>query len=68
MDRNTFIEKANAKHNGKYNYYQVPNKELEMYDTVPIVCEKHGTFRETVYQHLKGQGCFECLKEELLKD
>lgn len=64
MTREEFIEKANEVYNFKYNYDNVPNEDLAPARNVPITCPKHGLFFQSVYNHLCGEGCFECYKEE----
>jgi hypothetical protein len=53
-----FIEKANTKHNGKYDYaktnYIVSRKK------VIITCKIHGDFEQIAASHLAGNGCNKC--------
>lgn len=64
MTKEEFIRKANKIYNQQYEYRCVPNHELENYSNVPIICDKHGLFFQSVYDHLDGKGCFECYKEK----
>ena len=57
-DANTFIEKANIIHNGKYNYNNI--SYVNAMTKVTIVCPKHGEFQMTPMAHLMGQGCPKC--------
>lgn len=53
-----FIEKANKKHNNKYDYSLV---EYENRNTpIWIICPIHGKFSQTPNSHLYGHGCPEC--------
>lgn len=53
-----FINKANIKHNNKFNYslsdYQCSLKK------VVIICPVHGEFSQLAKEHLKGVGCQKC--------
>jgi hypothetical protein len=65
-----FIEKANIKHNNKYDYSLVTRimkgkmkgtqKEDYITSKVIIVCRKHGKFTQSPNSHLKGHGCKDC--------
>jgi hypothetical protein len=54
----TFIKKANIKHNDTYDYsksnYMGRNKKLT------IICKIHGEFQQRAGHHLQGQGCKLC--------
>lgn len=65
MTRKEFIEKATEKYGNKYDYRSVPDIELQPYTSVPIYCEKHGLFYQTVYFHLQGIGCTDCIYEKI---
>ena len=55
---NEFINKANLKHNNKYNYskaFYVNNRTK-----VIIICPEHGEFLMTPNNHLTGKGCSKC--------
>ena len=54
----TFFEKANLKHNHKYDYSlaQPVNSKTK----VKIICPIHGEFIQTSNDHLQGYGCMEC--------
>lgn len=63
LTRESFIEKANAVHKGKYDYSKV---EYKNYSTkVCIVCPKHGEFWQTPNNHLFGAGCPTCPQSNL---
>lgn len=57
-----FIEKANAVHNGKYNYANT--KYNGCYSDVEIICPIHGSFSQIAYSHLQGHGCPKCSTEK----
>jgi len=61
-----FIEKANKKHDLRYNYSLVDYKNANT--KVKITCSTHGIFEQVPYEHLTGNGCPKCRlsKKELL--
>lgn len=54
----TFIIKANIKHNNFYDYSQAifVNSKTNL----NIICPKHGLFSQNPYTHLTGKGCSKC--------
>jgi len=56
---NTFIEKANEVHNGRYDYSLVGYKNNKT--NVKIICKTHGVFTKRPDTHLQGYGCPQCL-------
>lgn len=54
----TFIERANKKHNGKYDYSRVVYKN--MHTKVCIICPAHGEFWQEPNSHLRSTGCPLC--------
>ena len=58
LTESEFIEKANKKHNGKYDYSKV--KYTNSRTKVCIICPEHGEFWQTPSNHLSGQGCRKC--------
>ena len=58
LDKNTFIERATLKHNGKYDYSKVDYKNN--HTKVIIICPEHGEFCQNPSSHLKGVGCPIC--------
>lgn len=53
-----FEDLANTKHNNYYTYSkQIFTKRS---DTIEIECPVHGTFKQTVRNHLRGHGCIKC--------
>lgn len=64
LNKQTFIEKANKRHNNKYNYSLV---EYVNYTTkVKIICTKHGEFEQNPKNHLNKQGCYKCGREKTI--
>ena len=58
LTESEFIEKANKKHNGKYDYSKV--KYTNSRTKVCIICPEHGEFWQTPSNHLSGRGCRKC--------
>ena len=56
-----FIKKAKEIHGDKYDYSKVEYNGNR--NSVTIVCPKHGEFRQRVYNHMMGKGCFKCAHE-----
>ena len=53
-----FIEKANKKHNDKYDYNKV--EYIDSMTKVCIICPEHGEFWQTPSAHVRGRGCPVC--------
>ena len=53
-----YIEKAIEKHGNKYDYSKT--KFTNSVNDVTIICPKHGEFKMTASNHLKGYGCMKC--------
>lgn len=49
-------------HKGRFNYDNIvfPSKGLKGSDLIPIVCEHHGLFIQSVRSHAGGSGCNSC--------
>lgn len=60
---NTFVEKANKKHNNKYQYPEFVYKNNLEYIT--IICPEHGEFLQAIRNHLEGCGCPKCHQSTL---
>lgn len=58
LTREEFIERATAKHNGKYDYSGLVYVNADT--KVEIKCPEHGTFYQIAHHHLKGRGCPLC--------
>ena len=56
-----FETRARVKHGGRYGYSEKDFFGARQRTT--ITCEKHGEFRQKAAQHLKGQGCKFCARE-----
>lgn len=61
--RNNFIQKAQEKHNHKYDYSKVDYVDGDT--KVCIICPTHGEFWQTPKNHMKANGCYECAKETI---
>ena len=61
MNKNEFIDKAKQIHGDKYDYSKVKYKNTGK--KVIIHCPIHGDFEKTPMNHLLGQGCPSCSKE-----
>lgn len=62
-DVEQFKIEANKVHNDKYNYSKVSYRNTDK--NIIIICPTHGEFKQTPIRHLRGGGCFECLKDKL---
>lgn len=58
-DRLNFLERARAKHGGRY-YYSKTKDFSSVYEKIPIQCPEHGVFHQSVNSHLCGSGCSQC--------
>lgn len=59
-NKDSFVEKANKKHNNKYNYDLV--EYVDSKTKVRIICPDHGEFIMAPDKHLMGQKCVRCLR------
>lgn len=57
-----FIKKAHAVHGDKYDYSHVCYET--MFNSVCIVCPKHGEFWQMPNNHITGNGCSKCVIEK----
>ena len=64
LSLNDFIQKANIKHENKYDYSTTEYKNSK--SKVKIKCLIHGEFYQTPGKHLSGQGCPKCGTEILI--
>lgn len=56
--REEFTDRARVEHGSKYDYSLV---KYEGYNSeVTIICDKHGSFQQSVQNHLRGSGCPSC--------
>ena len=65
-DTKTFIQKAQKIHDNEYDYSKVDYISCNI--NVSIKCKKHGIFEQTPNNHLRGQGCNDCVNEKLSTD
>lgn len=61
MNTESFILKANKKHNNFYDYSLV--KYIDTNTQIEIICPKHGIFKQTPNSHLMGTKCPKCASE-----
>jgi very-short-patch-repair endonuclease len=64
-DTESFIKGAQKIHGIKYDYSKT--KYIDTKTLVTIICPKHGEFQKTPNQHLHGQGCQKCSKENKIQ-
>ena len=57
-----FVEKAELKHDDKYDYSLVNYKSSK--DKVLIICDKHGHFYQQPAIHIAGSGCPNCFSSQ----
>jgi len=58
MKVDVFIERGNLKHNNKYDYSLIIEKQIR--EKFEIICSIHGVFKQRGDAHLGGQGCGIC--------
>jgi len=60
--KESFVDKAIAKHGTKYTYCKVDYKQ----STVPVIitCPEHGDFEQEPASHIRGRGCPTCARLE----
>jgi predicted RNA-binding Zn-ribbon protein involved in translation (DUF1610 family) len=58
-----FMERATAKHQGKYDYSLVNYTKSN--ENVTIICIVHGAFKQVASGHLAGRGCPKCGDERI---
>ena len=61
MTNDEFIEKANQKHNNKYDYSKT--KYTTYNEKIIVICKEHGEFIQSPSDHLSGCGCSKCYKK-----
>ena len=65
VDVDKMLDEANRVHNGKYDYSKVDYKNWKQ--PVIIICPEHGEFKQTLHNHVRGQGCPICGKKSAAK-
>ena len=58
-----FVRQATAKHGDRYDYSQVVYTNIDT--AVAILCETHGLFKQSAYNHIRGQGCPSCAVQQM---
>lgn len=61
MKYKEFLERARKVHGDKYEYNDFVESTVN--DKIKILCPIHGEFEQTIYAHLRGQGCPKCIGE-----
>lgn len=61
-----FLIKAKEVHGNKYDYSKV--EYINRKEKIRIICPKHGEFWQTPQNHLNGEGCPKCAKENVNKN
>jgi len=65
LTQDQFVNKANDKHEGFYNYSLVDY--INAKTKVKIICPIHGVFEQQPSNHLFGQGCIGCMGDNVRK-
>ena len=55
-----FIDAATLRHQGRYDYEQVPAMFVNAHTKVTIGCTDHGDFDQEPNEHKRGQRCPDC--------
>jgi len=58
LNTKEFINRANKKHNYKFDYSKTDYKGI--FEKVEIICPEHGEFKQTPDRHLNSGGCLKC--------
>jgi hypothetical protein len=61
-----FIKKSLLVHGERWNYSKVVYGRNN-YDLVEIICNRHGSFTQRPWAHLRGQGCPKCVNNKIMK-
>lgn len=62
MSFEEFEKKSSVVHNNKYDY-SISKDNFGDHDKIDIQCNQHGIFNQTITNHLHGNGCPLCAKE-----
>lgn len=66
MKTETFIEKANKIHSGKYKYDKTDlENRKDKQNKIIVTCTNHGDFLLTAHEHLSGRGCPYCKSSKI---
>jgi hypothetical protein len=65
LDKNIFIDRANEKHDNKYDYSLVEYSTIK--DDIKIICPTHGEFQQRASVHIIGDGCIKCSNNSISK-
>jgi len=59
-----FLQKVYNKHSNKYDYSLV--NYINSRTKIKIICKIHGVFEQEPANHVRGQGCPDCLDKKVL--
>jgi len=65
-DTEKFIEKSKKIHGDRYDYSL--SKYINNHTMIDIICQKHGSFKQSPQNHMTGQGCPKCVGKSLTKE
>lgn len=65
MAAESFISKALALYNGKYDYSKAREEFVNMKTMVTVSCPIHGDFKVCPSTHLNGKGCKQCMADKV---
>lgn len=69
LNYNDVIMQFNEKFCYEYDYPDYNEKiYINKKSVIDIVCRKHGLFKKKAQKHLRGQGCFKCKIDELIRN
>lgn len=61
MSTSEFVKLASLKHNNKYSYNNTDLDKRDENGKIIVTCPKHGNFKVTPNNHLRGKGCPKCV-------
>lgn len=65
LTRSSFLKRAHEKHGNQYDYSNVGIKSKD--SKIEIICKEHGKFYQLPLNHISGQGCPKCGRENASK-
>lgn len=63
-----FLNQCKLVHGNKYTYPYLEHEYQNKKSIITIICPEHGFFLKKSQNHLKGQACFQCKIDELIRD
>lgn len=58
ITKTEYINKANLKHNNRYDYTKT--EYINAKTKIDVICKEHGIFTQSPQKHINGQGCPKC--------